>query len=175
MEIPKSLYISNVEDQFTADCIVNLFYNEGIANICRITIIPKEKCDITKMNPNKKYNKVYIEISSWCSTLKAYNILACFGSNTYIPTLFYDEDNCWEIKINKTPYICYNSINKTYTKLFKPLHMHIVNDNGFNNYISSILQQPTNTNILMYCANYNTMIPYYTYPFQLSNNIIVPV
>jgi hypothetical protein len=174
MEIPKSLYISNVEDQFTSECIVNLFYNEGIANICRITIIPNEKCDITKMNPNKKYNKVYIEISSWHKTVKAYNILACFGSNNYKPTLFYDEDNCWEIKINTKPHICYNPINKPYTKIFKPAHL--MYDIGFNNYISSILQQPTNTNILMYCANYNTMMPYYyPYPLQLSNNIIEPV
>jgi hypothetical protein len=168
METPKSLYISNVEDQFTASCIVNLFYNEGIANICRVTLIPEDKFDITKMNPDKLYNKAYIEISTWHNTIKAHNILSCLESNDYKPTLFYDEDNCWEIKINKRPAICYKDINKPYTTIFKP--STLIYDTSFNtNTIPMPMPMP------MYYPTYNTMLPYYyTYPYQLSSNFVVP-
>ena len=157
MEMTKSLFISNVEDQFTPECIVNLFYNEGIADISRITLLPEDKFiplknynwtqfdsstklpvrfesgapearpnsnlrwyNIETMDPNKKYNKAYIEVVRWHDTVRAYNILACLDSMTYKPIMFYDENNCWEIKINKRPSICYNPIHKKYTTVFVP-------------------------------------------------------
>ena len=116
----RSLFISNVEDQFTPECIVNLFYNEGIADISRITLLPEDKFNIETMDPNKKYNKAYIEVVRWHDTVRAYNILACLNNIAYKPILFYDEDNCWEIKINKRPSICYNPIHKKYTTVFVP-------------------------------------------------------
>ena len=116
----KSIYISNIEDQFTDECISNLFYNEGIASISRITMIPEDKFDSKIMDPNKKYFKAYIEVAVWHDTIKANNILSCLESNTYIPTLFYDCENIWEIKINKRPYICYNPLYKNLTTIFKP-------------------------------------------------------
>lgn len=166
----KSLYISNIEDQFRPECIVNLFYNEGIANICRVTLMLEDKFDIEKMDPNKKYNKAYIEISSWHDTVKAHNILACLETNVYKPTLVYDENNCWEIKINKRPAICYNPINKPYTTIFKP--SPLIYDTSLNNIpqpVAMPMQVP-------FCyPNYNAMLPfYYPYPFQVSNNFVVP-
>ena len=120
MEMTRSLFISNVEDQFTPECIVNIFYNEGIANISRITLLPEDKFNIETMDPNKKYNKAYIEVVSWHDTVRAHNILACLNNIAYKPILFYDEENCWEIKINKRPSICYNPIHKKYTTVFVP-------------------------------------------------------
>lgn len=187
----RCLFISNVEDQFTPQCIVNIFYNEGIANIGRITLLPEDKFNMETMDPNKKYNKVYIEIIAWHDTVRAHNILACLNNIAYKPILFYDEENCWEIKINKRPSICYSPIHKNNTTVFvpSPLLYDASGNNGFLPQLPLLplpqlplqqlpllpLQQLPLPSPYMYYPGVNTyMPPLPNYYPTLSNNYIVP-
>jgi hypothetical protein len=113
----KSLFISGVQEEYTAEFIANLFYVDGIATVSRITLLPEDHLDDT-MDPEKKYFKAYIEILHWHDSLKIRFMQEnlCAGINKTLLT--YDGFHFWEIKINQRPYICYQPINKLYTTIF---------------------------------------------------------
>jgi hypothetical protein len=116
----KSIYIPNVEQSFTPEYIANILSVEGIANVSRITMVPVDKFDSNTMNPSKIYFKVYIEILFWHDTNKANYILNCLENNSLIPTLIYNAENLWDLKINKRPHICYTPLYKNMTTIFNP-------------------------------------------------------
>ena len=53
----KSLMIANVESQHTAEYIANVFWNQNIAQVNSITLIPYLK--ETEIHYHKKYNVPY--------------------------------------------------------------------------------------------------------------------
>lgn len=119
----KSLFISGVQEEYTAEFIANLFYVDEIATVSRITLLPEDHLDET-MDSTKKYFKAYIEILHWHDSPKIRYMQEnlCAGINKTLLT--YDGFHFWEIKINTRPSICYQPINRLYTTIFTSYTCH---------------------------------------------------
>lgn len=141
----KSLFIDNVEDYVNADYIAKVFYENDIATLSRITLIPYERC---KEYGNEVivgiYFKAYIEVMEWHNSPMAFKIRVALNDINREPRLIHDLDKWWAIKINNKPFMCYETKNKEYTSI-----------SILNEYSSTLNMQP---------IYYTPMTYYYTYP-----------
>jgi len=91
----KSIMISNIEPQFTADYIANVLLRKKIAKVNSITLIPQIINGIIT-------NIAYIDIYSYCDTEAAYKFITNLKSN-YFKFCHNDTDkdyNLWIIQKN---------------------------------------------------------------------------
>ncbi len=89
----KSLMIANVETQFTAEYIANVFWNQKIAQVSSITLIPYLKdTEIVQM--------AYITIQSWCDSEVAYNFIQRVKVSEGEARLIHQSDDWWSVQIN---------------------------------------------------------------------------
>jgi hypothetical protein len=89
----KSLMINCVETQYTQEYIANVFWNQCIAKVSSITLMPYLKNE-------EIYNMAYIAIEEWCDSEAAYNFIQRLNDSSKEARIVYDEDNWWPVQIN---------------------------------------------------------------------------
>ena len=88
-----SLMICNVESQHTAEYMANVFWNQKIARVSSITLIPYLK-------ETKNLQMAYIEVEHWCDTEVAYNFLQRLKVPEGEARLVHLVDEWWPVRIN---------------------------------------------------------------------------
>ena len=109
-----NLMISNIDSQYTPEYIVDVFWDQRIAKVSNITIIPY-------IDNSVVYNIAYIKIGEWCDNELAYNIINMLKcKNVEVENIEarirYTDDKWWVIKLN-TDY-SYNMCIGEYTMEF---------------------------------------------------------
>ena len=112
-----SLYISGIDTRYNANMIADILFQQGVATVSRITILPEDKMDAVAMNTNIQYVKVYVEIRLWHDTERANMIMHCLNNSLVVS--LYDQENVWEVKLNNRPNICYYKRNQDYTTIYE--------------------------------------------------------
>lgn len=89
----KSLMITSVESQYTQEYIANVFWNQNIATVSSVTLIPY-------MKNHKMYSLAYVSLSEWHDNEATYNFINRL-KNRYIETrIIHHNDEWWSIQIN---------------------------------------------------------------------------
>lgn len=89
----KSLMIKEVESQYTQEYIAKTFWNQNVAKVSKVTLIPYIK-------NSKKYSIAYININEWFDSEAAYNFIQRLNDSTKEARLVYMDDNWWPVEIN---------------------------------------------------------------------------
>lgn len=90
MSVIKSLYIPFIEIYIDADFIMNLFYENNLATISRVTF----------ENNGTAYKKAYVDIYEWHDSEIAYNFIQRLKNEKIETKLIYTDDDWWVVKIN---------------------------------------------------------------------------
>ena len=69
MSVIKSLFINYVESVYDANYIMDAFYNNNIASVSRVTLLPM------KTATGDDYNRAYVGIAHWHDNEMAYNFI----------------------------------------------------------------------------------------------------
>ena len=97
-----SIYIPFVEQSITADYIMDVFYNNDIATVSRVTLIPD-------VYPSKysgeTYSQAFIDIYTWHDTESAYNFIQSLNNSSKETRFTHSKENWWPVEINKKPWI----------------------------------------------------------------------
>ena len=97
-----SIYIPFVEQSITADYIMDVFYNNDIATVSRVTLIPD-------VYPSKysgeTYSQAFIDIYTWHDTESDYNFIKSLNDSNKETRFAHSLDNWWPVEINKKPWI----------------------------------------------------------------------
>jgi hypothetical protein len=108
----KSLCIDCMDSFYTADYIMNQFYNNHIASINRVTLLP------IRMTSGIS-NKAYIDIAYWHESETAYNFIKSL-KNPHLENRFLHnsvEGLWWKVVINYKLYITQDPRFKKYTHI----------------------------------------------------------
>lgn len=97
----KSIVISHIDAQYTHEYVANLFWNQQLARIKKIALVPyrKDKCVSGKL-----YFRAYILIDSWCETEAAYGFISRLHNNSIETRIMYQDEEWWTVSINEDPY-----------------------------------------------------------------------
>jgi hypothetical protein len=129
-----SIYITCVQDIYSAEFIANAFDRLGIAKVNRVAIEPFKIGIKTRL---EKYNRVYVGISYWHDTKAAFNFMQHL-KNPYKECRFiYDDDNWWVIEINKFPHKLESSNKKNTLTIFKENNTVEPSYKNFNNNLNN--------------------------------------
>ena len=129
-----SIYITCVEDIYSAEFIANAFDRLGIAKVNRVAIEPFKIGIKTRL---EKYNRVYVGIEYWYDTKVASNFMQHL-KNPYKESRFiYDDDNWWVVEINKFPHKLENSNKKNTLTIFKENNTVELSYKNFNNNLNN--------------------------------------
>lgn len=90
MSVIKSLFIPFVELYVDANFIMNLFYENNLATISRVTF----------ENNGTPYKKAYVDIYEWHDSEIAYNFIKRLNNEKVETRLIYIDDDWWVVKIN---------------------------------------------------------------------------
>jgi len=97
-----SIYIPFVESNITADYIMDVFYNNDIATVSRLTLIhdvyPSKYSGLT-------YSQAFIDIHEWHDTEAAFHFIHCLNDSTKETRFTHYKDNWWPVLINQKPWI----------------------------------------------------------------------
>jgi hypothetical protein len=97
-----SIYIPFVESTITADYIMDVFYNNDIATVSRVTLIPD-------VYPSKysgeTYTQAFIDIHEWHDTEAALHFIHSLNDSTKETRFTHYKDNWWPVEINQKPWI----------------------------------------------------------------------
>lgn len=85
--------ISNIESQYTAEYIANIFWNQNIAKVSNITLIPYLK-------DSEIYSVAYIAVNQWCESEAAYNFIQRLKNPDKEARIVHHEDNWWTVELN---------------------------------------------------------------------------
>lgn len=88
-----NLIINSVESKYTFEYIANAFWNQRIAKVSKITLIPYLK-------NNEIYSIAYIMIDEWCDSEMAYNFIQKLKHKFNEARIVYYEEYWWSVKIN---------------------------------------------------------------------------
>lgn len=88
-----NLMIPCIEAEYTAEYIANVFWNQNIAQVSRITLIPY-------LEDTNIYQIAYIDIANWCDSEIAYNFLQRLINPTKEVRLVHKSDDWWPVKMN---------------------------------------------------------------------------
>jgi len=115
-----SIVIRCVETKYTTEYIAKVLWNQRIAQVSNITLVPF----------NNSYQKAYINISKWCDTEVAYNFIQRLKNMNKETRLVHSNDeNWWLVKINPAVQLV-TSFPATYFKNYKmvaPRHVAKLN------------------------------------------------
>lgn len=91
----KSVMILCVESQYTQEYIANVFWEQYIAKVSSITLIPYIK-------NLEIYNIAYITINEWCDSEIAYNFINSLDDSSKEVSIMYDYENdkWWSVQLN---------------------------------------------------------------------------
>lgn len=89
----KSLMIPCVESQYTQEYIANVLWNQHIAKVSSITLIPFIK-------NSEIYSIAYIAIGEWCDSEVAYNFIKRLSSSESEARIVHQDDEWWPIQLN---------------------------------------------------------------------------
>ncbi len=103
-----TLFIDCVEAQYTAEYIANVFWNQNIAQVRKITIIPHLIGDV-------KFQSVYIEIETWCDSEVAYNFIQRVKNPVKEARLVHRGEDWWNIEENTQSFSFASMVLGTYT------------------------------------------------------------
>jgi hypothetical protein len=85
--------ITNIESQYTAEYIANVFWKQNIAKVSNITLIPYLKdCEI--------YSVAYITLDQWCDSEAAYNFIQRLKYHVREARIVHNDDNWWPVQVN---------------------------------------------------------------------------
>lgn len=93
MSVINSLMIPCVESQYTQEYIANVLWNQHIAKVSSITLIPYIK-------NSEIYSIAYIAIAEWCDTEAAYNFIQRLKNPDRETRLVHHSDDWWPIQLN---------------------------------------------------------------------------
>jgi len=82
-----------VDSLYTAEYIANIFWNQHIATLNNLTLIPYLK-------ENKIHFVAYINIDQWCDSEAAYNFIQRLKSPSREARIIYNDDNWWSVELN---------------------------------------------------------------------------
>ena len=89
----KSLMIPCVEMQYTQEYIANVFWQQQIGKVSKVTIIPYAQ-------NSEMYNIVYIKIEQWCDNESAYNFIKKLKNENGETRIFHHNDDWWPVQLN---------------------------------------------------------------------------
>ena len=96
-----SLFIPCIEAQYSAEYIANTLWNQKVAQISAIVLVPIVVSDFT-------YQKAYIKIASWCDSEIAYNFINRLNNQSIETRIVHQDDDWWPVEILKSN-IIFNS------------------------------------------------------------------
>ena len=89
----QNLIITNVEAKYNAEYIANVFWNQNIAQVSSITLIPYLKdTEIVQI--------AYIAIETWCDSEVAYNFIQRLKRREGEHRIVHQSDDWWSVRIN---------------------------------------------------------------------------
>lgn len=100
----RSLFISCVESVYDSDYIMDAFYNNNIASVNRVTLLPLK-------TTNGDYNRAYIDVAYWHDNEGAYNFIQRLKNPNVETRLVHSDDFWWNVQIN-------NKNNITHSKKY---------------------------------------------------------
>lgn len=89
----KNLMIQCIESTYTAEYIANVLWNQHIARVSNITLIPYLK-------NTEIYNLAYISVDEWCESETAYNFVQRIYSSNKEARLVHQDDDWWPVELN---------------------------------------------------------------------------
>lgn len=92
-----SLMIPCVESRFTAEYIANAFWNQHIAQVKTITLIPYLKNTVT-------FQLAYVVIENWCDSEVAYNFIKRLQKTEGEVRMIHKTDEWWPIQLSSYNY-----------------------------------------------------------------------
>jgi hypothetical protein len=92
-----SLMIPCVESRFTAEYIANAFWNQHIAQVKTITLIPYLKNTVM-------FQLAYIVIENWCDSEAAYNFIKRLQKAEGEVRMIHQTDEWWPIQLSSYNY-----------------------------------------------------------------------
>ena len=85
--------ISRIGIQYTAEYIANVFWNQNIAQVSSVTLLPY-------LFGRSVYQTAYVSIATWCDSEVAYNLIQRLKDNTKKARIIHHIDSSWNVKIN---------------------------------------------------------------------------
>ena len=153
-----SLVIPCVEMQYTAEYIVNVFWNQGIAQVSNVTLIPYPT--------NTEYLQMaYIYIDSWCDTEVAYNFLQRLKDTNKETRLVHSSEDWWPVEANTT-----NLFMLNYSTSFPPdyYEKEIVEPKSDLKELQDLILADMDAEEAMYANAYNNSQYVTLRPYQLA-------
>ena len=105
-----SLVIPCVEILYTAEYIANVFWNQRIAQVRTVTLIPY-------YTHTEYVQAAYIDIECWCDTEVAYNFLQRLKDINKETRLVHSSENWWPVAVNT-----HNLFMLNYSTSFPPAY-----------------------------------------------------
>ena len=96
-----NLFIPCIETKYSAEYIANTLWNQKVAQISAIVLVPIVVSDFT-------YQKAYIKIASWCDSEIAYNFINRLNKKSIETRIVHQDDDWWPVEILKSN-IVFNS------------------------------------------------------------------
>lgn len=89
----KNLIINSIESQYTAEYIANAFWNQRIAKVRNITLIPY-------LRNREIYSIAYIKVDEWYDSEMAYNFIQRLKNESKEARIVHHEEEWWAVEIN---------------------------------------------------------------------------
>lgn len=88
-----SLVISKIHYQYTSEYIANVFWNQNIAQVSTITLLPY-------IQGIEVFQRAYITIAAWCDSEVAYNLIQRLRDPSKKCRIVHLDELWWPVKIN---------------------------------------------------------------------------
>lgn len=89
----KNLIINSIEGQYTAEYIANAFWNQRIAKVRKITLVPYIK-------KREIFSIAYIMVDEWCDSEMAYNFIQRLKNESKEARIVHHEEEWWAVELN---------------------------------------------------------------------------
>lgn len=96
-----NLFIPCIETKYSAEYIANTLWNQKVAQISAIVLVPIVISDFT-------YQKAYIKIARWYDSEIAYNFINRLNNQSIETRIVHQDDDWWPVEILKSN-IIFNS------------------------------------------------------------------
>ena len=90
-----SLFIPCIEAQYSAEYIANTLWNQKLAQVSAIVLVPIVISDFT-------YQKAYIKIARWYDSEIAYNFINRLNNQSIETRIVHRDDDWWPVEMLKT-------------------------------------------------------------------------
>jgi hypothetical protein len=87
----QTLFIHRIESKYSAEYIANTLWNQNLAQVSSIVLVPIVSSDFT-------YQRAYIKIENWCDSETAYNFIRRLNNITIETRIVHADDNWWPVQ-----------------------------------------------------------------------------